>query len=175
MCWIMLTNGPILVVMTKEILCCIDFMEISSLFRATKRWLLLNSAIMLQLNNIFYWRFASFIFQDTRFEIDYKNVGEVKKNVGSIKMLDVQFCWEYKIVGSPKIVWKYENVGSTEMWGQNCWESKNCWEYKNCWTYKNVGEVNIVGSPKMLGVQKCWEFKIVGRYPKMLGIQKCWV
>ncbi len=36
MCWIMLTNGPIFVVMTKQILCCIVFMEISSLFRATK-------------------------------------------------------------------------------------------------------------------------------------------
>ena len=48
----MLTNGLILVVMTKEILCCIDFMEISSLFWATKMWLLRNSDVMLQLNNV---------------------------------------------------------------------------------------------------------------------------
>ena len=47
MCWIMLRNGPILVVMTKEILCCIVFMEISS-----KMWLLGNSAVILQLNNV---------------------------------------------------------------------------------------------------------------------------
>ncbi len=51
MCWIMLTTGPILVVSTKGILCCIDFMEISSLFWATNMWLLHNSAVMLQLNN----------------------------------------------------------------------------------------------------------------------------
>ncbi len=52
MCWVMLTNGPILVVMTKEILCCIDFMEFSSLFWATKMWFLCNSDVMLQLNNV---------------------------------------------------------------------------------------------------------------------------
>ena len=52
MCWIMLTNGPIFVVMTKQILCCIVFMEISSLFRATKMWRLRYSAVILQLNNV---------------------------------------------------------------------------------------------------------------------------
>ncbi len=59
-CWLILKNGPILVVMTKEILCCIDFMEISSLFWATKMWLLCNSAVMLQLNNIISNKIISF-------------------------------------------------------------------------------------------------------------------
>ena len=38
---------------------------------------------------------------------------------------------------------------------------------QKCW------ECKIVGSSKMLGVQKCWKLKNVGR-TKLLGVQKCW-
>ncbi len=90
------------------------------------------------------------------------------QNVGSEKMLGVQYCWEVKNVWSTKVLgvqkcWECKIVGSSKM----LWTQK-CWKLKNIGTTKLLGVQNV-GSTKLLGEQKCWEYKIVGR-AKMLGV-----
>ena len=87
---------------------------------------------------------------------------EILRNNSLVSVcLSVPKCWEYKNVGSLKMLrvhkcWELKNVGSTKML-----EAQKCLEDK------------IVGCAKMLGVQICLENKSVGR-SKLLGVQTCW-
>ena len=63
---------------------------------------------------------------------------------------------------------------TTHLWiaqPRNTWRKK--WREDQIDEWKIDGTTKIVGSPKMLGAQKCWEYKVVGR-TKMLGGQNCW-